>query len=118
MTGLPAIVVAPLVRTDIDIFPTFKELEHNFEKVEIHPWQITHDCKDGFLAAYWRRPEAYLDPHVRRAISTFSKLTNLDQGLNKLATDLKDGTWKSKNEAILNAEWFDAGYILIVADIE
>src|SRR5580693_4972384 len=27
------------------------------------------DCADGFYEAYWRRPEAYLDEHVRRGIS-------------------------------------------------
>jgi hypothetical protein len=26
---------------------------------------------DGFLYAYWRRPAAYLDPHVRSGSSSF-----------------------------------------------
>ena len=33
---------------------------------------IPHDCRDGFLMAYWRRPEAYLDPVVRANISVFA----------------------------------------------
>jgi hypothetical protein len=31
------------------------------------PW----DCNDGFFEAYWRRPKAYLDEHVRRAVSVW-----------------------------------------------
>ena len=27
----------------------------------IEPVPIPHDCRDGFLHAYWRRPRAYLD---------------------------------------------------------
>jgi hypothetical protein len=32
---------------------------------------IACDCEDGFLAAYWRRPRAYLDVEVRAGMSTF-----------------------------------------------
>ncbi len=35
----------------------------------IEPVPIPHDCRDGFLHAYWRRPGAYLDPKVRAGIS-------------------------------------------------
>jgi hypothetical protein len=37
------------------------------ERVPI-PW----DCADGFFEAYWRRPEAYLDDHLRRGISVWA----------------------------------------------
>ena len=40
-----------------------------------------HDCTDGFLGAYWRRPHAYLDADVRGAMSTFTKLDTLEPGL-------------------------------------
>jgi len=106
-----------IYQKDLDIFPCIKELRTNFKNVEIHPLLIHYDCKDGFLAAYWRRPEAYLDLAVRTAISTFSKLFNLDHGLTKLDSDLKNGQWQIKNKALLNTEWIDAGYILILADI-
>ena len=32
---------------------------------------IAIDCEDGFLCAWWARPEAYLDPVVRAGISCF-----------------------------------------------
>ena len=33
---------------------------------------IPHDCADGFLGAYWRRPEAYLNAETRSGISSFA----------------------------------------------
>src|SRR5439155_18797245 len=38
---------------------------------EVIPIPTPHDCIDGFAAAYWRRPEMYLDPSVRGCISGF-----------------------------------------------
>ena len=32
------------------------------------PVLVPHDCVDGFLGAFWRRPEAYLDPAVRAGV--------------------------------------------------
>ncbi|MDQ6841790.1 MAG: hypothetical protein M3025_05125, partial [Actinomycetota bacterium] len=32
------------------------------------------DCKDGFFEAYWRRPEALLDPAVRASQSMWALL--------------------------------------------
>ena len=37
--------------------------------VRVEPVPIPHDCTDGFLHAFWRRPHAYLDPVVRANIS-------------------------------------------------
>ena len=38
----------------------------------MEPVPIPWDCADGFFEAYWRRPEAYLDEHVRRGISVWA----------------------------------------------
>ncbi len=40
---------------------------------------IPHDCRDGFLMAYWRRPEAYLDPVVRANISVFALMPDAEE---------------------------------------
>src|SRR5580658_6290368 len=37
------------------------------------PVPIPWDCADGFYEAYWRRPEAYLDEHVRRGMSIWAR---------------------------------------------
>jgi hypothetical protein len=76
---------------------------------------IPHDCVDGFLGAYWRRPQAYLDAGVRSAISAFSKLRTLDAGLARLRRDIADGTWARRYGELLDRAEIDLGYRLIVA---
>ena len=47
---------------------------------------VPHDCTDGFLGAFWRRPAAYLDPAVRAGISFFAHpdAPSFDAGLARL----------------------------------
>jgi hypothetical protein len=61
---------------------------------------IPHDCSDGVLGAYWRRPEAYLDEGVRSAISTFSKLGDVSPALRRLRQDLDTGDWQRRYNAV------------------
>jgi SAM-dependent methyltransferase len=83
----------------------------------IHPVPIPHDCSDGFLHAYWRRPHAYLDPEVRAGISVFARLdpAEFEPGLERLERDLADGTWQRRNAALLELDELDLGYRLVVA---
>lgn len=77
---------------------------------------IAHDCTDGFLEAYWRRPESYLGPHARLAISSFARLKDVDSGLTALRRDLDDGTWARRNGELLKKTELDLGYRLIVGE--
>ena len=70
----------------------------------------------GFLGAYWRRPEAYLDPGVRAAISGFTKLADVEPGLARLRADLADGTWEQRHGHVRRRDAVDLGYRLIVAE--
>ena len=83
--------------------------------VTIRPVLIPHDCSDGFLYAYWRRPEAYLDPRIRSGISSFWATANVDAGLQKLRRDLDGGVWERRYAELLNLEEYDAGYRLVIA---
>ncbi|RJT24851.1 class I SAM-dependent methyltransferase [Chakrabartia godavariana] len=84
--------------------------------VRIAPVPVPHDCSDGFLYAYWRRPAAYLDPVIRSGSSSFWALPNLDDGLNRLEADLRSGAWQARYAELLAAETYDAGYRLVIAD--
>ena len=64
-----------------EYFPSFGEMRRALGPIEVHPLPIPHDCTDGFLGAYWRRPHAYLDPAVRGAISSFSRIADVEVGL-------------------------------------
>jgi len=71
---------------------------------------IPHDCSDGFLEAYWRRPEIYFDPGARNAISSFARMADVEPGLTQLKTDLEAGTWMRRNRHLLNLSEVDLGY--------
>ena len=77
---------------------------------------IPHDYADGFLCAYWRRPEAYLDPTVRAGISSFARLDPGDvaAGLARLEADLTSGAFWRTNAALRDRESIDLGYRLLV----
>jgi len=104
-----------LATLDEAIMPDLTEFERWLGPVHIEPLPIPHDCTDGFLYAYWRRPEAYLDPKIRSGISSFWALDGLEAGLEKLAADLNSGAWDAAYGALRNEPSYDAGYRLVVA---
>lgn len=77
---------------------------------------VPHDCTDGFLGAYWRRPAQYLDVEARAAISTFDAI-DVGPGLRRLRSDLDDGTWRRRNEELLSLNELDIGYRLLVMEL-
>jgi SAM-dependent methyltransferase len=81
------------------------------------PVPIPHDCRDGFLMAYWRRPEAYLEPLVRSNISVFALLpaAEVDAMVGALRADLESGDWAHRNAAILELDELDLGYRVLVS---
>jgi len=100
---------------DRRIFPTIEDIERVLGRVSIVDVPIPRDCSDGFLGAYWRRPRAYLDADVRRAISAFAKLSNVDARLERLRSDIDSGEWRRRHRSLLSACCLDLGYRLIVA---
>jgi len=104
-----------ILAIDRAIFPSLAELHRAFGRLDVHTVRIPHDCSDGFLGAYWRRPHAYLDARVRSAISTFTKLEGLEAGLARLRTELANGDWAKRYGALLDESELDLGYRLVVA---
>lgn len=83
--------------------------------VRIEPVPIPHDCRDGFLCAYWRRPAAYLDPRLRAAMSSFHLIGDVSGPIAQLEADLASGTWQARHGHLLEREELDLGYRLVVA---
>jgi SAM-dependent methyltransferase len=83
----------------------------------VTPVLVPHDCTDGFAAAYWRRPDAYLDPAVRAGMSLFTKTGKgmADVGLARLAADLRSGCWQYRHAELLELAELDLGYRLLAA---
>jgi SAM-dependent methyltransferase len=109
-----------LARLDCARFPSIEEQRvATGEEVNVEPVPIPHDCEDGFLAAYWRRPRAYLDDRVRSGMSVF-QLPGADEhlgGLDRLAQDLDSGRWEDRNHELLQREHLDLGYRLLVTEL-
>jgi SAM-dependent methyltransferase len=95
--------------------PPMADYERWLGPVEISPVPVPADCSDGFLHAYWRRPAAYLDPRIRRGISSFWALSDVDEGLARLEADLASGHWTRRYGHLLDLDALDAGYRLVVA---
>ena len=107
-----------ILEIDRSIFPSISDFKRELGFVTVQTAPLPHDCTDGFLGAYWRRPEAYLDERVRGAISTFSGLSETDAGLAQLSADLESGRWRRTYGGILEEAVLDVGYRLIVGIIE
>lgn len=84
---------------------------------EVQVVPVPADCLDGFFWAYWRRPEAYLDPSVQASISGIAQLPAdvVARGTAALATDLASGRWHERNAHLLERSEIDGGYRLVVA---
>lgn len=105
-----------LATLDDERFPLMSDYQRWMGQVEIKPVMIPHDCSDGFLYAYWRRPAAYLDPHVRSGSSSFWSITGAEAGMQRLKDDLESGRWERRYAELLSQDNYDAGYRLVVAN--
>lgn len=84
-------------------------------RTEVVP--VPSGCRDGFFLALWDRPEMHLDPDVRRGSSVWHEVppTASERCLERLASDLGDGTWDERHGALRTAPELDVGLRLLVA---
>jgi SAM-dependent methyltransferase len=89
------------------------------DALRVAPVPIPHDCRDGFYGAYWRRPEAYLDPVVRDGISVFAQVdrNEVAAAVERLRGDLGSGRWAEDHRELLELDELDLGYRLVVAEL-
>jgi SAM-dependent methyltransferase len=113
--------IPALAELDARLFPTAAELEAALGPLRVVPLPVPHDCVDGFLGAYWRRPEAYLDAGVRGAMSTFGRLgpepaQSVMEGLARLGDDLASGRWEARFGHLRALRELDLGYRLVIVE--
>jgi SAM-dependent methyltransferase len=109
--------VAELEAWSIGAYPEADEIAQVLGPLERLTVPVPSDCEDGFLRAWWARPEAYLDEGVRRNISQFNLVDPgaVERGIERLGRDLSDGTWDERNGHLRELEELDLGYMLLVA---
>jgi ubiquinone/menaquinone biosynthesis C-methylase UbiE len=104
-----------ILERDRRAFPSLREIEAVIGPAAVSAVPIPGNCADGFLGAYWQRPEHYLSASVRAAISAFAKF-DASAGLERLRSDLADGSWHANNGGLSEVEELDVGYRLVVAE--
>lgn len=105
-----------LMALDRRIMPKLSDLASELGEFHVAPVLVPHDCADGFLGAYWRRPNIYLDPVARGSMSSFAKI-DAENGLKKLARDLDSGAWRERYADLLTLDALDIGYRLLWWDL-
>jgi SAM-dependent methyltransferase len=76
------------------------------------------DCSDGFFEAFWRRPEALLDPAVRGGQSMWALL---EPGIEerivaRLSTALQSGAWDTEHGHLRDLESYDGSLRLVISE--
>jgi SAM-dependent methyltransferase len=108
-----------LAAFDTQRFPTMSQLADELGHMRVEVVAIPNDCQDGFLGAFWGRPEAYLDPVVRAGMSTFQQILDrhaLTSGLERLATDLSSGRWDERFGMLRTRTYADLGHRIVIAE--
>ena len=104
-----------IYRMDQAIMPSLELLRTALGPIEARAVAVPADCADGFLGAYWRRPEAYLDAAVRAGISMFGRVMGVDEGIERLRDDLSTGRWVRRWGHLLGEDVMDLGYRIVIA---
>jgi len=105
-------------KIDQETMPSLDVLGAVLGPIDSTPVYISADCVDGFLGAYWQRPEAYLDPAVRASISAFSRITDVGERIETLHRDLITGRWARRHRNLLSQDSIDLGYRIVTARLQ
>jgi SAM-dependent methyltransferase len=99
-------------------FPSIERLVRLLANARVTALPVPRDCSDGFMAAYWGRPEAYLDPRVRAATSPWHELPGdvVERAVAALRADLESGRWDTRHGALRRSAALDVGLRLVAAD--
>jgi len=106
-----------IVDQDRRNFPSIADFSRSLGRVTVQRIPIPHDCIDGFMGAFWRRPRAYLDAATRSGMSSLARLPGLEEGLGRLRHDLESGQWNQRHGHLANADSLDIGYCLVIAEL-
>jgi SAM-dependent methyltransferase len=75
------------------------------------------DCHDGFFEAFWKRPEALLDPDVRSAQSIWALLEpDVEERIvERLSAGLQSGAWDAQHGHLREQNNFDGALRLVIS---
>jgi SAM-dependent methyltransferase len=76
------------------------------------------DCIDGFFEAFWRRPEALLDPAVRSGQSMWALLEPgvEERIVARLSAALQSGAWDAEHGHLRDLDSYDGALRLVISE--
>jgi hypothetical protein len=104
--------------SSVAAFPTLDRLASWLGgRVETRAVPIPFDCVDGFIEAFYGRPERLLDPAVRAAQSSWGLLgPGVEaRAVAALASDLASGAWDRADGALRSQPTLDGPLALVVS---
>lgn len=108
-----------IVEHDRETFPSIAHLREVLPDLQLETVPVPSDCTDGFCVALWSRPEAHLDPDVRRSSSIWHLLPTdvVERGLDRLRADLESGAWDRRYGGLRTRATLDVGLRLVTSEL-
>jgi hypothetical protein len=80
--------------------------------------QTPADCTDGFVEAFWNRPEALLDPAVRASQSMWPLLGSSAERriVDRLRQALETGEWDAAHGHLRQDDVLDGALRLVISE--
>jgi SAM-dependent methyltransferase len=102
-----------------EMFPSLATLRELLPEPEVMTVPVPADCSDGFCLALWSRPEAHLDPGVRRGSSIWHLVPDAvtERIVGALRADLESGAWDRRHGRLRGLDSLDVGLRLVRAEL-
>jgi SAM-dependent methyltransferase len=100
-------------------FPSMEEISAALGgRVRVQRIPTPGDCTDGFFEAYWRRPEALLDPAVRASQSMWTLLPDgvEDRIVERLGGALASGAWDAQHGHLREQDEYAGALRLVISE--
>jgi SAM-dependent methyltransferase len=100
-------------------FPTLAAVSEALGgRVRVERIPTPADCADGFVEAFWSRPERLLDPDVRASQSLWAVVGPEPEKrmITRLAADLESGAWDAEHGHLREISEFEGAMRLVISE--
>lgn len=111
--------LAEVLEPDRARFPAVAEIEAALGgRTRVERIPTPRECRDGFIEAFWARPERLLDPSVRACQSLWPLVDDeVEQGIvGRLAAALDSGSWDADHGHLREQEEFTGSLRLVISE--
>ncbi len=108
-----------ILAQDRQDFPTLARLCAALGPTRVIDVPVPRDCTDGFILAFWGRPETVLNPAARAATSGFARMDDKREAATvaRLARELASGAWDTAHGHLRTLSALDVGLRLTVTEL-